>query len=164
MELHVLKAMRIKHGLPMPRIKRAIEELRQHYGCEFPLLQRDFHTDGLNLLMREDDSIINLSRSSQRALRDIVDVYSRRIEIEAHMAKLYPFVTTETLDEPKDVSISANVSFGRPVVAGTGISTEVIAGRFNARESMNDLAAEYGLPLEKVEEAIRWELIGSHAA
>ena len=148
----------------MPRIRRAVEELRQHYGCEFPLLQRDFHTDGLDVLIRESDSIINLSRSSQRAIRDIVDVYSRRIEIERHMAKLYPFVTEETLNEPRDVVISPSLSFGRPVIAGTGISTEVIAGRFNARESIGDLAAEYGLTLEKVEEAIRWELIGSHAA
>ena len=49
------------------------------------------------------------------------------------------------------------VGFGKPVIAGTGISTAVIASRFNARESVPDLAKEYGLDERQVEEAIRWE-------
>ena len=148
----------------MPRIRRALSELQQNYGCEYPLLERSFLTDGLNLLIREDDSIINLSRSSQHAIRGVVDLYMRRIEIEEHMARLYPFVASENAEEPRDVVISADLSFGRPVISGTGISTEIIAARFNARESVSDLAMEYGLTPQKVEEAIRWELTLSHAA
>ncbi len=164
LELHVLKAMRIKHALPMPRIKRALTELQQQYGCEYPLLQRNFLTDGLNLLIKQDDSIINLSRSSQQVIQEVVDVYLRRIEIGTHAAKLYPFVASEEANEPRDIVISANLSFGRPVIAGTGISTEIIAARFQARESISDLADEYGLSPQKVEEAIRWESNFSNVA
>jgi len=49
------------------------------------------------------------------------------------------------------------VGFGKPVIAGTGISTAVIASRFNARESVPELAQEYGLTEAQIEEAIRWE-------
>jgi uncharacterized protein (DUF433 family) len=53
--------------------------------------------------------------------------------------------------------INPSLGFGKPVVAGTGISTAVIASRFNARESVPDLAKEYGLEPKQIEEAIRWE-------
>ena len=49
------------------------------------------------------------------------------------------------------------VAFGKPVIAGTGISTGVIATRFHARESLGELAKEYALPEAKLEEAVRWE-------
>jgi uncharacterized protein (DUF433 family) len=43
------------------------------------------------------------------------------------------------------------------MIAGTGISTAVVASRFNARESIPDLASEYGVKPQQIEEAIRWE-------
>jgi uncharacterized protein (DUF433 family) len=50
------------------------------------------------------------------------------------------------------------VSFGRPVLAGTGIPTAVIAERYKAGESMDDLADDYGRRRLEIEEAIRCEL------
>jgi uncharacterized protein (DUF433 family) len=56
------------------------------------------------------------------------------------------------------------VSFGKPVLAGTGISTSVIVGRFNARDSVSDLAREYGVATAVLEDAIRWEMNKGKAA
>ena len=53
--------------------------------------------------------------------------------------------------------INPLVAFGRPVVSGTGIPTAIIAERWKAGESFNDLAKDYGLEREKIEEAIRCE-------
>ena len=49
------------------------------------------------------------------------------------------------------------VGFGKPVIAGTAISTAIIASRFNARESITGLAEEYGCTPQQIEEAIRGE-------
>ena len=62
-----------------------------------------------------------------------------------------------TQNEPRLIQINPAVGFGKPVIAGTGISTAVVASRFNARESIDDLASEYGLKPRQIEEAIRWE-------
>jgi uncharacterized protein (DUF433 family) len=56
------------------------------------------------------------------------------------------------------VVIDPELSFGRPVIAGTGLATEVIADRYKAGESIQELAEDYGRPAEEVEEAIRCEL------
>lgn len=67
-------------------------------------------------------------------------------------------------DEPKNIVIDPFISFGRAVIAGTGVTTELVAERFKAGESAGDLADDYGCDLEKIEEAIRCELSLAEAA
>jgi uncharacterized protein (DUF433 family) len=81
-----------------------------------------------------------------------------RIEREPNgIFQFFPFVRERSAKEPKLIVINPAIGFGKPVIAGTGISTAVIASRFNARESMPALAEEYGLEERQIEEAIRWE-------
>ena len=62
-------------------------------------------------------------------------------------------------EQKRLVSLCVEVAKGKqvPVIAGTGISTAVIASRFNARESISELAEEYSCNIKEIEEAIRWE-------
>ncbi len=54
--------------------------------------------------------------------------------------------------------IDPRVTFDRPVLAGTGIPTAVLADRYKAGESMGDLADDYECERDLIEEAIRCEL------
>ena len=54
--------------------------------------------------------------------------------------------------------IDPHVSFGRPVITGTGILTAVIAERYKAGEAIAELAEDYGRESLEIEEAIRCEL------
>jgi len=53
--------------------------------------------------------------------------------------------------------LTPTIAAGRPVIDGTGVSTAVIASRFFARDSVENLAQEYELSERQIEEAIRWE-------
>lgn len=165
-EAHILKAMRKAHKLPLQKIRNALEELTQRWPSAHPLLQKEFETDGVSLCIREADAVINLSKRSQQEFREFVSLYLHRIQRdgEGRVARLYPFVVVDREGEPKHISISPTVSFGKPVLAGTGISTSVIAGRFNARDSVEDLAREYGVSPVVLEDAIRWEMNKGRAA
>jgi uncharacterized protein (DUF433 family) len=72
--------------------------------------------------------------------------------------KLYLFTRARQANEPKVVAIDPYVSFGRPVLVGTGIPTAVIAERYKAGESIQALADDYECPPCDIEEAIRCEL------
>lgn len=72
--------------------------------------------------------------------------------------KLYPFTREHKADEPKTIVIDPYISFGRPVLAGTGIATTIIAQRYKAGESIEELAEDYGRSRSEIEEAIRCEL------
>ena len=72
--------------------------------------------------------------------------------------RLYPFTRKRHPDEPKLVVIDPYVSFGRPTLTGSGIATAVIAPRYKAGESVDELADDYGRERLEIEEAIRCEL------
>ncbi len=165
-EAHMLSAMRKVHGLSLQGIRRALDELGRLRKSAHPLLDQKFETDGVDLCIYDQNEVINLSKNSQKEFREFVSLYLHRIQRdeEGRVARLYPFVVAEQESEPKNISISPTVSFGKPVLAGTGISTSVIAGRFNARDSIKDLAREYQIEPAILEDAIRWEMNKGRAA
>lgn len=160
LELHVVKGMRKIHEIPMQRIRRAIDHVNSKYPSRHPLVDREFQTDGVDVFIEDLGEYINVSRLGQKGFKDIVSTYLRRIgrTSEGVAEVFHPFVLSDAPSEPKLIAMNPKVSFGKPVISGTGISTALVAARFNsARESVSSLAEEYGLPQAKIEEAIRWE-------
>jgi uncharacterized protein (DUF433 family) len=159
LQLHLLKSMRVEHKIPLQRVRRALPVLRERYGSSYPLLQQQLLTDGLDIFLHDEgDSLVNLSNSAQRVIREHFDLYLQRIDLQEGAAKLYPFVrSVESADAPSTVVIRPDIGFGRPIIAGTGIHTQVVAGRFQSGESIADLMDEYRLTQEQFEEVIRWE-------
>ncbi len=159
LELHVLKAMRRTHDLSLQSIRKALKEVSNHIQSDRPLLEATFATDGIDIFLDADPNLVNLSKKGQLAIKDVISLYLKRIERGSNglPTRLFPFIVTERDDEPKTISISPAVSFGKSVLAGTGVSTAVIAGRFASRDSILDLATEYGVKPSSIEDAIRWE-------
>jgi uncharacterized protein (DUF433 family) len=166
-EMHVLKSLRRVHGISHQAIRKALQELSTQTKSEHPLLDPSFETDGVDLFINDAAGLVNLSRRGQRAMRDVISLYLQRIGRDAKSGQathLFPFIAGASEDEPEHVSINPNVSFGKSVIAGTGISTAVIAGRFAARDSIASLAEEYEVAPELIEDAIRWEAPQAKAA
>ncbi len=157
LECHMLAAMRSLYDLRLPKIRRAVSLLNKTSGFLHPLIEQPLYTNRVDLLIKEIDKLINLSRGGQLAIPEIVGVHLERVEYDKGIFNFYPFVRERSAAEPKLIVINPALGFGKPVLAGTGISTAVIASRFNARESIPDLAKEYGLEEKQIEEAIRWE-------
>jgi uncharacterized protein (DUF433 family) len=79
---------------------------------------------------------------------------------EGRAARLYPFVRSfdaPNVEQPRAVVIDPRYGFGRPVIAGTNIRTDLIASRYWAGESHAALADDYSLSIDKIEDAIRAE-------
>jgi uncharacterized protein (DUF433 family) len=159
-EAHVLEAIRRDHDIALSKVRVAVRFLEQHLGSKHPLADHHFETDGLDLFVQRAGLLINLSQSGQLAMREVVQAYLRRIDRDAKglPIRLYPFTRKRQLEEPRAIVIDPFVSFGRAVLAGTGISTAVIAERFKAGEAMEALAADYGRNILEIQEAIRCEL------
>lgn len=158
LECHILSAMRWK-GVKVEKVRRALEYIQDKWPSQHPLLDQRFQTDGLDLFVSKlPEEIINVSRLGQLGLKGVLETFLQRIELDLSgiAAKFYPFVEEKKPGEPKIIEINPSVAFGRPVIAGTGITADIIAGRFAARESVAALAEEYGRPPGEIEEAIRW--------
>jgi uncharacterized protein (DUF433 family) len=159
-ESHVLDAIRRQYNVGLPAVRRAILFLRDELGSRHPLADQKFETDGKDLFIRKLGELIAVSKGGQKAMPEVLDAYLRRIEwdLQGLASRLYPFTRQRELVQPKVVMIDPRVSFGRPVLAGTGIRTELIAERYKAGESMDDLARDYDRNRADIEEAVRCEL------
>lgn len=159
LECHMLASMRSLYDLRLPKIRRAVVHLNKTSGFKHPLIEEPLYTDCIDVLIKQIDKLVNISRGGQLVIPEIVEAHLERVEYDKSLGafRFYPFVRERSAGEPKLIVINPSLGFGKPVIAGTGISTAVIASRFNARESVPDLAKEYGLEPNQIEEAIRWE-------
>jgi len=158
LECYMLSSLRSIYEVRIPRVRKALVNLAKYVQHKHPLIEQVFQTDRRDLFIEHLGRVVNLSKDEQILLPGVMDLYLERIERDPKgLFKLYPFVMERKPDEPKLILINPAVGFGKPVIAGTGISTTVVASRFNARESIGDLAAEYGVEPRQIEEAIRWE-------
>jgi uncharacterized protein (DUF433 family) len=160
-EAYVLTAIRRKHNIALPTIRRGLDYLVRKLGAKRPLLDQQFVTNGVDLFVDHLGTIINISRDGQVEMADLIRAYLERVERDAKglPIKLYPFMRNQPpREQPRTVVIDARVSFGRPVIAGTGIPTAVLAEQFKAGDTVPVLAKEYGADEEAVWDAIRCEL------
>jgi len=159
-EAHVLAAIRRKHRLPLPQVRQALHYVEKQFPSKHPLADQRFETDGLNLFVQKWGQLINISQYGQLAIRRLLEAHLRRIERDPDglPTRLYPFTRKFEPEEPRVVVIDPFVSFGRPVIVGTGIPTAVVAERYKAGETIDELAQDYGYQRLGIEEAIRCEL------
>jgi uncharacterized protein (DUF433 family) len=159
-EAHVLDALRRGHHITMPQVREALSYLEGQLPSNHPLADQKFETDGVDLFIEQYGRLINISQDGQLAMHHVLRVYLSRIDRDPAgvPVKLYLFTRSHQADEPRVVAIDPYVSFGRPVLVGTGIPTAVIAQRYKAGESIQALAEDYERPSRDIEEAIRCEL------
>lgn len=167
-ELHVLSALRRVHSIPLPKIRQSIEYLARHYpGVEHPLADLDLLTDGLDVWLAELGRLISVSAHGQMGIKDVLEAHLKRVDRGPHgeALRLYPFPRPgDVAQQPRSIVIDPEIAFGRPTLAGTGIPTQVIAGRFDAGESLESLVEDFARPADDILEAIRWELREQRAA
>ncbi len=163
-EEHILAAMRRRHGVRLPKVRKALDYVERRFKIDRPLIDQAFQTDGLDLFIEQYGQFINASREGQQAMKDIISVYLKRIERDAKglPVQFYPF-TRETVSDtapktdPRVVVMNPTISFGRPVIAGTGIPVSSIYERYKAGDSVATLAQDFKLETGAIEEAIRCE-------
>lgn len=158
LECHALAAMRKIYNLRLPKVRSGLRKISKDFPQRHPLVGQVFLTDRKDLFIDRMGQIINVSRQEDQLSLDFYRMHLERVEIDPKgLFRFFPFVVEPRASEPKTIEINPMVGFGKPIIAGTGISTAIIASRFNARESIAAVAEEYGCTPEQIEEAIRWE-------
>jgi uncharacterized protein (DUF433 family) len=159
-EVHVLDAVRQQHRILLAKIRQALRYLHQYFPSRHPLAEQKFETDGLDLFIQRYGQLINISQSGQLAMRSLLEAHLQRIERDPQgiAIRLYPFTRKRLPDEPKLVVIDPYVSFGRPALTRSGVATALIAERYKAGESVDEIADDYSRDRLEIEEAIRCEL------
>jgi uncharacterized protein (DUF433 family) len=152
-------------GVPILRLRPAIERLRIEFNTLYPLATAKPFVAGKELVHRIEDEIglagalrLVVSRSGQLLLNPHAEEFLDSVEFGADdvVARIRP------LGKNTRVVMDPLRKFGAPVVRA--VSTEVIAESIRAGDSREMIADLYELEAEDVDEAIRYELKRAHSA
>lgn len=161
-EAYALAAFR-HAGVPMQRIRPAIDALAHELGLAHALASRRLYTDGAEVLYDyarhagdtpEGESARELVvvRNNQRVFAEVVDLYLRRIDFApdgyARLIRLPQYQIAE-------VTVDPDHGFGRPRFTHGGASVDDVIDLFRAGEPVDAVAGEFGLSRDEVEDAIR---------
>jgi uncharacterized protein (DUF433 family) len=138
-------------------VRPALAYAEEVLGIERLLLNNEpLLTNGAELFLDRFGELINLTRAGQIAIREVLIQHLKRVERDdaAIPIRLYPFVGAGLPDSTRSVVIDPRRSFGRPVLVGAGIRTQVIADRINAGETVGELADDYELTEEQIRDAL----------
>lgn len=160
-DAHIVQAARNYHKVPMQRIRDALVEAESEAGSKHPLQDKNIKIFARCLVRIEPGrgkrkrSVVNLSLHGQRGIPEVVELYTRRIVVDASGSPiaLYPWRHWQTDDTARPVSISPNVMSGRLVVRGTRIPLAVLATEARDR-TPEDLARDFNLSVDLVREAL----------
>jgi uncharacterized protein (DUF433 family) len=153
-ELQVLRALRVKHGVRLDKIRQAIAFMRKVVGVEHPLADQRMLTDGTHIFVTFLESIMRVP-DRQLVFAELVATHLARVEWEQDQpARLYPFPRKGPAT--KTVVLDPRVRWGRPVLTGTAIPLEDIAERKHAGESVSSIAEDYGRPVAEIQSALRY--------
>jgi uncharacterized protein (DUF433 family) len=159
-EAHVLRAIRVEHKIRLDQIRIALNYISLELKYEHPLVREDFlRTDGKSIYVEHLGRLLDASKNGQIAIRETLEIYLTRIEVDEKgiAARLFPFIHSKQRNDPKVIVIDPNISFGRPVIAGTRIPTGILADRARAGESANTLARDFRCDISLVEIALEYE-------
>lgn len=158
-EAHVLRALRADHGVSIGAVRKALAYAENTLKIERLLLSKELGTEGGRIFLQRYGELVDLSASGQMALRLVFEDHLKRVEWGEWMfpIRLYPFTSSESTSAARPIAIDPAVAFGRPVLVRVGVTTSTIAERIDAGESASDVASDYDLQVNEVEEAVLYE-------
>ena len=157
-ELFVLSAIRRRHGVALPQVRKALDYLKKSFPSLHPLADNEFQTNGVDLFAKKFGEYLNLSRDGQIEIKELIEARLRCVLRDEAGVPLKLFLSPRAGADHGIVVIDPRLGFGRPVIEGTGIRTEVIVGRFSAGEPIDSIAEDYGRSRAEIEEIVRSEL------
>lgn len=157
-EAFVLSSFR-RAGVPLQRIRPAVEVLEKEIGVEHALASKRLYTDGAEVLFdyanrsgEREVSDLTVVRTQQRQFTGVVKDYLKRIHYGgdgwADSVRLPTYEHAEVVVDPR-------VAFGLPLVVTGGARVEDLVDRFQAGDSVSEIAADFSVPPDQVEDVIR---------
>ncbi len=158
-EATVVQAFR-RTGLPMQRIRRALELLAHQGELEHALASSLLFSDGANVLYdyarREGDKQLGLLTlavvdTGQRVFHEVIQQYLTRIGFGDQWAtELVVPVTDRPL-----LRVRPSVADGDPIFLNGGAPLSAVRSRAQAGEPIKSIADDYGVPVADIDEALR---------
>jgi hypothetical protein len=142
-----------KAGVPVSRIRPALEQLRTQIGLDHALASDRLATDGAEILwdLRQkdasfDDNRLVVARNGQTMFGEIVREHLKQVEYrdgfigQVRIPRAYG----------AEYMIDPEINFGQPTLSEYGVRVNDVLDRIAAGEAIQDVADDYNIPAATV--------------
>lgn len=140
-------------GLPLQRIRPALQRLVDEHELGHALASRHLFTDGAEIVYDyarahgdKQLRLLTVVRTGQRVFHDVIDRYLKRIEYAGDWAARLILPTTE---DPILVA-DPERAFGQPIFVHGGARLADVKSRIQAGEPVQAVAVDYGVALDDI--------------
>jgi len=156
-EVAFVAALR-KIGVKLEDIRNAHDYMAQKLSAEYPFAQHRFKTDGQDILMElpqfvkgaSKQKLVVVNRGGQTGWAEVLKTKFEEFDYLNDLA-----IRWKPAGKSSHIEIDPRISFGAPIV--DGIPTWAIKGRWDAGESLEDIADDFSLKPSLVKEALQFE-------
>lgn len=142
-------------GFSLPRIRAIVEICQEQLGEEHPLATLKFKTDGRDIFVSLGGTLLDAShrrRKGMQAWDEVLGPYLETLDYGHDIARRW-----WPLGRGTPVVVDPDYGFGFPVIAGSGIRTEIILERFRAGDLHSVIAEDFNITPAEVERALQFE-------
>jgi uncharacterized protein (DUF433 family) len=151
----VLAVMRRRRAVGLDAIGRVVRYVHVDLAVDHPLAHERFKTNGVELFVERLGQLVDASRDDQFDMRAVLLRSLDRVEYDTqgHAVGLFPLLGRE--DAPRSIVIDPRRAFGRPVMVGTSVPVTDVGARFDAGDGVDELARDYDVSHDLIEDALR---------
>lgn len=147
-------------GVSMQHMRRALTVLEDEIGLDHALASRRLSTDGASILFdyasaERDEEVLAIVVSGQRVFHEVVRDYLQRI---AYAPDDWAVRLALPITRRPVVECDPARAFGRPLFIRGGAPMDDVLDRFRAGEPLRDVAEDFDLRVDDVEDVIRASL------
>lgn len=143
-----------ERGFSLRQIREIAENCRTHLGVERPFPALRFKVAGGDAFVDHPENLPEMGRRrGQLAWTEVLEPFLQDLDYSFDVAsRWWP------MGRGCPVVIDPEYGFGLPVVAGSGVRTEILLERFQAGDLSQQIAEDFNLDPVEVERALQFEL------
>lgn len=150
-DIEVIVAGRLRErGLSLKRIRQINEFCQLMLRTDRPLVTETFKISGRDVFVMASNGYLLdvLHQAGMQAWDEVLDPFLDTVEYEDELARRW-----WPLGKEYKVVVDPDYGFGLPVVAGSGIRTEIIAERYRAGDTVEEITYDFGITVAQIEDA-----------
>ena len=142
-------------GFSLRMIREIVRNCQEILGVPRPLTTLRLKTGGREVFVDRGDVLLEVGRKKwMQAWNEVLEPFLQELDYDANqlVARWWP------LGRSTPVVIDPEYGFGFPVVAKSGVRTEIILERFRAGDLKEQISADFNIEQVHVERALQFEL------
>ncbi|MES9531508.1 DUF433 domain-containing protein [Rhodococcus erythropolis] len=133
-------------GIPMSKLVKVAEDLRQEFSDPYVLARPLLFTDGIDLYRRRRGDLFRVE-DGQQPIEQVIEKYLQKIELDSDE---HPKSFRISLSEGIDLTLDPRFNGGRPSLLRNRVPAFAVLGALEAGERPITVAADYDLEIAEV--------------